>query len=74
LKAKIDAGANRAITQFFFEKQIISFLDKVQARGLDIPITPASCRCKVSANGKFRERAGASVPQWLADRFRRARQ
>ncbi|MGH6840128.1 MAG: methylenetetrahydrofolate reductase, partial [Methylocella sp.] len=40
LKAKIDAGAHRAITQFFFENEIyLRFLDRVRAKGIDIPIT-----------------------------------
>jgi methylenetetrahydrofolate reductase (NADPH) len=71
LKAKIDAGATRAITQFFFENDVyLRFLDKARARGITIPILPGIVpvqNFKQTAN--FARRAGASVPQWLADRF-----
>ena len=41
LKAKVDAGASRAITQFFFENDVyFRYLDRVRARGIDIPIVP----------------------------------
>jgi methylenetetrahydrofolate reductase (NADPH) len=41
LKAKIDAGASRAITQFFFDNDLyFRYLDRVHAAGIDIPITP----------------------------------
>ena len=41
LKAKVDAGANRAMTQFFFENDLyFRYLDRVRARGIDIPIVP----------------------------------
>jgi methylenetetrahydrofolate reductase (NADPH) len=71
LKAKIDAGATRAITQFFFDNDIyMRFLDKVRARGVNVPIVPGIVPVqsfKQTAN--FAKRAGASVPGWLADRF-----
>jgi methylenetetrahydrofolate reductase (NADPH) len=71
LKAKIDAGATRAITQFFFENSIyLRFLDKVRARGIDIPIIPGIVPVQsFKQTASFAARAGASVPQWLADRF-----
>jgi methylenetetrahydrofolate reductase (NADPH) len=71
LMAKIDAGASRAITQFFFDNAIyLRFLDKVRDRGIDIPITPGIVPVQnFRQTAKFAERAGASVPQWLADRF-----
>lgn len=71
LKAKIDAGATRAITQFFFENDVyLRFLDKVRARGIDIPITPGIVPVQnFQQTARFAKRAGASVPQWLADRF-----
>ena len=41
LQAKVDAGATRAITQFFFENDLyLRFLDKARARGIQIPIVP----------------------------------
>jgi methylenetetrahydrofolate reductase (NADPH) len=71
LKAKIDAGASRAITQFFFENEIyLRFLDKVRARGIDIPIIPGIVPVQsFKQTAKFARRAGAAIPQWLADRF-----
>ena len=71
LKAKVDAGATRAITQFFFDNDIyMRFLEKVRAKGVNIPIVPGIVPVqsfKQTAN--FAKRAGASVPGWLADRF-----
>jgi methylenetetrahydrofolate reductase (NADPH) len=71
LKRKVDAGATRAITQFFFENDFyFRYLDKVQAAGIDIPILPGIIpvlNFKQAAN--FAKRCGTHVPQWLADRF-----
>jgi len=71
LKRKVDAGASRAITQFFFDNDVyFRYLDKVRARGIDIPIVPGILpvqNFKQAAN--FAARAGASVPAWLANRF-----
>jgi len=71
LKRKIDAGASRAITQFFFENDLyFRFLDRVRARGIEIPIVPGILPVQNFKQTKvFAERAGASVPQWLAERF-----
>ncbi len=71
LKAKIDAGATRAITQFFFDNEIyFRFLDRVLAAGIKIPIVPGITpvqNFKQTAN--FARKTGASVPVWLAERF-----
>ncbi len=71
LKGKIDAGATRAITQFFFENECyLRYLDKVRARGIDIPIVPGIVPVNnFKQTASFAKRTGASVPQWLADRF-----
>jgi methylenetetrahydrofolate reductase (NADPH) len=71
LKAKIDAGASRAITQFFFENSLyFRYLDKVRAAGIDIPIVPGILPVQNFTQTKnFAARAGASVPNWLASRF-----
>ena len=71
LKAKVDAGATRAMTQFFFENdRYFDYLDKVRARGIYIPIVPGILPVQNFKQMKnFAERTGASVPQWLADRF-----
>jgi methylenetetrahydrofolate reductase (NADPH) len=72
LKAKVDAGASRAITQFFFENDLyFRYLDRVRARGIDIPITPGIFPVQnFKATAGFAARCGASVPGWLAERFR----
>ena len=71
LKAKVDAGATRAITQFFFENDLyFRYLDRVRARGIDIPIVPGILPVQnFKAAKNFAARAGASVPAWLAERF-----
>ena len=75
LKAKIDAGASRAITQFFFENDLyFRYLDKVRPAGIQIPIVPGILPVQNFIQTKnFAARAGASVPNWLASRFRRPR-
>ena len=71
LKAKVDAGASRAITQFFFENDLyFRYLDRVRARGIDIPIVPGIVPVQnFKAITGFAARCGASVPVWLAERF-----
>jgi methylenetetrahydrofolate reductase (NADPH) len=71
LKAKVDCGATRAITQFFFDNDLyLRFLDRVRARGINIPIVPGILPVQNFKQAKsFAERAGASMPDWLAARF-----
>jgi methylenetetrahydrofolate reductase (NADPH) len=71
LKAKVDAGASRAITQFFFENDLyFRYLDRVRSRGIDIPIVPGILPVQnFKAAKNFATRAGASVPAWIAERF-----
>jgi methylenetetrahydrofolate reductase (NADPH) len=71
LQAKVDAGADRAITQFFFDNDLyLRFLDRVHARGIDIPIVPGILPVQnFKQAAKFAASAGASVPEWLAARF-----
>jgi methylenetetrahydrofolate reductase (NADPH) len=71
LKAKVDAGATRAMTQFFFENDLyFRYLDRVRAKGIDIPIVPGLIPVQnFQTMTRFAARAGASVPAWLADRF-----
>ena len=71
LKAKVDAGATRAITQFFFENDLyFRYLDRVRARGIDIPIVPGILPVQnFKATTGFAKRCGASVPAWIAERF-----
>jgi len=71
LKAKVDAGAARAITQFFFENdRYFRYVDRVRARGIDIPVVPGILPVQNFKQTKaFAARCGASVPDWLAQRF-----
>lgn len=71
LKAKIDAGATRAITQFFFENDVyFRYLDRVRKAGVNIPILPGIVPVQnFKQTASFARKTGASVPQWLADRF-----
>ena len=71
LKAKVDAGATRAITQFFFDNDLYyRYLDRVRAAGITIPIVPGILpvqNFKLAKN--FATRAGASIPDWLEAKF-----
>jgi methylenetetrahydrofolate reductase (NADPH) len=71
LKKKVDCGADRAITQFFFDNDLyLRYLDTVRSRGIDIPIVPGILPVQnFKQAASFAARAGASVPEWLAQRF-----
>lgn len=71
LKAKIDAGATRAITQFFFDNELyLRYMDRVRGAGIDIPVVPGIVPVEnFKQTAAFATKTGASVPQWLADRY-----
>jgi methylenetetrahydrofolate reductase (NADPH) len=71
LKRKVDAGATRAITQFFFDNEFyLRYLDSVRAAGIDIPIVPGIVPVQnFKQTAGFARRTGATVPAWLAGRF-----
>ncbi len=71
LKRKVDAGADRAITQFFFDNDLYeAYVEKVRAAGLDIPVVPGIVPVhNFTQVARFAARCGASVPDWLAHRF-----
>ena len=71
LKAKVDAGATRAITQVFFDNDLyFRYLDRVRARGMDIPIVPGIMPMHNFKQARgFVTRAGTTVPDWLAEKF-----
>jgi len=71
LQAKIDAGAGRAITQFFFDNDLyFRYLDRVRARGITIPVVPGILPVQNFKQMQvFAGRCGTRVPAWLADRF-----
>ncbi|GBQ28058.1 methylenetetrahydrofolate reductase [NAD(P)H] [Gluconacetobacter azotocaptans] len=67
LKAKIDAGATRAITQFFFEAEtFLRFRDKAAAAGIDAEILPGILPvANIAQAYKFAAMCGAHVPNWM---------
>ncbi len=71
LKRKIDAGATRAITQFFFDADTyLRFLDRARAAGIEVPIVPGILPVTNFARVlDFARRCGATVPEWMADLF-----
>src|SRR5215471_11713369 len=71
LQAKVDAGATRAITQVFFDNDLyFRYLDRVRARGIDIPIVPGIMPMHNFKQARgFVTRAGTTVPDWLAEKF-----
>lgn len=71
LRAKLDAGATRAITQFFFDTDLyLRFRDQCAAAGVVAPIVPGLLPItRFPQMLKFARRCGASVPDWLVHRF-----
>lgn len=71
LRRKIDAGANRAITQFFFDNDdYLRFRDRCAAVGIGISIAPGILPItRFPQVTRFAARCGAKIPQWLAERF-----
>lgn len=71
LKAKVDAGATRAITQYFFDVDVYRrFRDKAAAAGIAVPILPGILPVTNFAQvQKFSAACGASVPDWMAKLF-----
>src|SRR5690349_17220941 len=73
LKAKIDAGASRAITQFAFETAVYTrFRDRAKQAGIDIPIVPGLMpTTNFRGIARMAKRCGASVPAWLNTLYER---
>jgi methylenetetrahydrofolate reductase (NADPH) len=71
LKRKIDAGASRAITQFFFEVDTyLRFEERARGAGITVPIVPGILPITNYAQLKrFAGTCGAKVPDWLASLF-----
>jgi methylenetetrahydrofolate reductase (NADPH) len=71
LKRKIDAGASRAITQFFFDNDAyFRFLDRAAAAGITVPIIPGILPISnVSRTVEMAAKCGASVPAALVEAF-----
>lgn len=71
LKRKLDAGASRAITQFFFDVDAyLRFRDLCAAAGIDATVVPGILPItKFPQLTRFAEQCGANVPDWLEHRF-----
>ena len=71
LRRKVDAGADRAITQFFFSAdRFFDFRDRVAAAGLDIEIVPGILPItNVAQARRFAGQCGAAIPAWLDELF-----
>ena len=71
LKRKIDAGAHRAITQFFFDTEVyLRYRDRCTTAGIHIPIIPGILPITRFAQlQRFATRCGASLPNWLHERL-----
>jgi methylenetetrahydrofolate reductase (NADPH) len=70
-KRKVDAGANAAITQFFYNADAYShFVDQARALGVTIPIVPGIM--PIGSFGKlarFADSSGAEIPRWMRKKF-----
>lgn len=72
LRRKLDAGATRAITQFFYDiEAFLRFRDRCAAAGIRAPIVPGILPItRFPQVLRFAARCGASIPGWLQERFR----
>lgn len=71
LKRKVDNGATRAITQFFFDNDVYErYVERVRRAGVYIPIVPGVLPIhNFTQVANFSARCGAHVPAWIAERF-----
>lgn len=71
LKRKLDAGATRAITQFFFSPEsFLRFRDAAAAAGIDAPIIPGILPVSnVSQTRRMADMCGTAIPSWMVSLF-----
>jgi len=71
LKRKVDAGADRAISQFFFSAEsFFRFRDEAAAAGIDVEIVPGILPVSnVATTRRFAQTCGATIPKWLDELF-----
>ena len=70
-KRKVDAGANSALTQYFYNiDAYLYFVDRCQAKGIDIPIIPGIMPINnYEQLARFSSTCGAEIPRWLGKRL-----
>jgi methylenetetrahydrofolate reductase (NADPH) len=70
-KAKIDAGANAAITQYFYNPDAyFHFVDQARALGIDVPIVPGIMPINnFSQLARFSDACGAEIPRWMRQKL-----
>ncbi|NKB20228.1 MAG: methylenetetrahydrofolate reductase [Alphaproteobacteria bacterium] len=71
LKRKLDAGADRAITQYFFGAEpFLRFMDRVRGAGIDAPVVPGILPVQNFAQVvRFSKMSGTNVPDWMGELF-----
>ncbi|HLD77338.1 MAG TPA: methylenetetrahydrofolate reductase, partial [Rickettsiales bacterium] len=71
LKRKVDSGATRVITQFFFNSDsYFSFVEKCHKRNINVPIVPGILPVSnVKQVKHFAKMCGAKIPKWMSDIF-----
>ena len=71
LKRKVDAGASRAISQFFFDVPVYAeMVERVRRENIDIPLVPGIIPVlNYKQVAKFAKMAGASIPPWLGELY-----
>ena len=71
LKAKIDAGADQAITQFAFDNDVyLKFRDKLVVEGINIPIIPGIMpTTNFKGVQNMAEKCGTNIPNWLISKY-----
>ena len=70
-KLKVDAGANSAITQYFFNVDSYSnFIDACEKTGIDIPIVPGIMPItNYTQLARFSDACGAEIPKWIRQKL-----
>ena len=71
LKRKVDAGADRIITQYFFDNDLFdAYLERVAAAAIDIPVIPGILPIhNFEQSMVFSAKCGTTIPDWVARRF-----